>query len=78
MLEVVRVELLSCVHWWSIETPDGSTWLPGKCKRCGENKKFRATLPAKPSAKKVIKEKEKDVESLEELAEEESKQGDKW
>jgi hypothetical protein len=71
------IPTFNCVHFWDIAKPDGSTWLPGTCRRCGEKKKFRATIPAKPSAKKVIVEEEEDVESLEELAEEEIK-GDEW
>ncbi len=66
-----------CVHHWDIKTPDGSTWLRGICRKCGNEKKFRATPPSKQLTKRSVKEKEED-KSLEELAEEEVKQGDKW
>jgi len=67
--------ITDCIHHWNIAKPDGSTWLPGKCWKCGEDKKFRATAASKkPLTKKVVE--EKDEDSLEELAEEESKQGD--
>ena len=67
----------SCTHWWKIDTPDGSTWLPGSCRKCGETRTFRATLPTKQPIKKKIIEKD-EVKSLEELTEEEDKQGDEW
>ena len=74
---VLQIQEFNCVHFWAIETPDGSTWLLGKCKRCGDEKKFRATPPTKkPIVPKPITVEYVEGESLEELKEEEAKQKD--
>ncbi len=60
-----------CIHWWLIEPPDGSTWLDGRCKKCGEEKQFRSS----PAAKKYFVQKFIIIEeSVEELAEKEAKE----
>ena len=63
-----------CVHHWMIDTPDGSTWLDGRCKKCGAEKQFRST----PQAAKYQVQKFIIVEeSIEELAEKEAKEAKK-
>lgn len=34
-----------CTHYWIIETADGTT-SPGRCKYCGETKRFLNAFPA--------------------------------
>lgn len=34
----------SCVHHWIIATPDGREQLPARCRRCGAERTYRATL----------------------------------
>lgn len=67
-----------CIHHWDIKTPDGSTWLLGTCRKCGEEKKFRATPPSKQITKRAAKKEKEEDKSLEKLAEEEAGQGDEW
>ncbi len=33
----------SCIHWWHIETPNGTSWVWGCCKRCGEVRSWPAS-----------------------------------
>lgn len=35
---------MGCTHHWVIAPPDGREPLPGRCRRCGAERSFRATL----------------------------------
>ena len=31
-----------CIHWWKIESPNGTPYVEGICKYCGESKMFKS------------------------------------
>ena len=63
-----------CIHHWIIESADkGRAWLDAQCKKCFEERKYKATMLTKYQPDKTkIK-----IESLDSIIEEETRRADK-
>ena len=63
-----------CIHHWIIESADkGRAWLDAQCKKCFEERKYKATMLTKYQPDKTkIK-----IESLDSIIDEETRRADK-
>ncbi len=62
-----------CVHHWIIESAEkGKAWLDAQCKKCFEERKYKATMLTKYKPENRIK-----VESLDVIMDDETKKVDK-
>ncbi len=67
-------DLEECIHHWIIEGAEkGKVWLDAQCKKCFEERKYKATMLAKytPDTTKVK------IESLDSILDEETRRADK-
>ena len=62
-----------CVHHWRIDPPDGSQYLPGRCKKCGAEQYFKSSPPDKALYIPEVR-----IVSLEQLVDDESAEEDDY
>ncbi len=62
-----------CIHHWIIESAEkGKAWLDAQCKKCFEERKYKATMLTKYQPVTPVK-----VESLDVIIQDETKKADK-